>query len=321
MIVPGYRALKLIMTTISFCLRASALLLACSPAVAGDCSPPSILLNAFDSNFKIERDLRAEDIKVEVDRKQAQILSFSLDTHPRQIVLMVDSSGSMEASPQKSGWGITLPAAAYAVDAVPASASLALVTFSDKLRRESSDFENRKLVGGRVLDLAKRQPKGPTSLFDSIDQVLVEFKELHFGDAIYLVTDGGDNKSRISLRKLEEELISRGVRVFVFLVMRGVSRTEEEMSGASQMDGFAESTGGDVVQISSAEVAGNKRAQLDKLAPRIVGQVEAVYRLELGLSEVERAARVKLAFVYQDRRKNTRSIAYSHQVVPCPRKP
>jgi hypothetical protein len=325
MIMPGNCAPKLIpkliMTTTSFCLGASLVLLACSPAVAGDCSPPSILLNALDSNFKIERDLRAEDIKVEVDRKQAQILSLSLDIHPRRIVVMVDSSGSMEASPQKSGWGITLPAAAYAVDVLPASASSALVTFSDNLRRESSDFENRKLVGARVLDLANRQPKGPTSLFDSIDQVLVEFKELHFGDAIYLVTDGMDNKSRISLPKLEKELISRGVRVFVFLIARARSRTEEEMSGASQMDGFAESTGGEVVRISSAEIAGNERAQLDKLAPRIVGQVEGVYHLELGFSEVEKAARVKVAFSDRDRIKNTLSIAYSHQIVPCQRKP
>jgi hypothetical protein len=74
---------------------------------------------------------------------------------------MVDTSGSMEASPQKSGWGITLPAAAYAVDVLPASASPALVTFSDKLWLESSDFENPTLVGARVLDLAKRQPTGP----------------------------------------------------------------------------------------------------------------------------------------------------------------
>jgi len=320
MIMPGHRAPKVMMTAISFCLRASVLLLACSPGVAGECSPPSILLNAFDSTFKIQQDLRAEDIRVEIDRKQAQILSLSLDTHPRRIVLMVDSSGSMEASPQKTGWGITLPAAAYAVDVLPASASPALVTFSDKLRLESSDFENRKLVGARVLHLAKRQPRGPTSLFDSIDQVLVEFKELHFGDAIYVVTDGGDNKSKISLPKLEEELISRGVRVFVFLVVRARSRTEEEISGASQMDGFAESTGGDVVRISSAEIAGNERAQLDKLAPRIVGQVEGVYRLELDLSEVGRAARVKVAFVDRDRIRNTRNIAYSHQIVPCRRK-
>jgi len=85
------------------------------------------------------------------------------------------------------------------------------------------------------------------------------------------------------------------------------------------MDGFAASTGGDVVRISSAEIAGNERAQLDKLAPRIVGQVEGVYRLELGLSEVRRADRVKVAFVERDRIRNTRNIAYSHQIAPCPR--
>ena len=124
------------MTTATLCLRASVLLLACSPGVADDCSPPSILLNAFDSTFKIQRDLRAEDIRVEIDRTRAQVLSLALEPHPRQIVLMVDSSGSMESSPQKGGWGITLPAAAYAVDVLPASASTALVTFSDKLRRE-----------------------------------------------------------------------------------------------------------------------------------------------------------------------------------------
>jgi len=280
------------------------------------------LLNAFDSNFKIQRDLRAEDLKVDVDRKQVPILSLSLDAHPRRIVLMVDTSGSMEASSQKSGWGITLLAAAFAADVVPASAAAALATFSDKLRRESSDFENRQLVGARVLDLAKRHPEGPTSLFDSIDQVLIEFKELNLGDAIYVVTDGGDNKSRISLRRLEEQLISRGVRVFVFLVLQGGSRTEEEVSGASQMDSFAESTGGDVVRISSAETSANGRAQLAKLAPRIVGEVEGVYRLELGISPaVERAARVKVAFVDRDRVKNTRNIAYPHQFVPCLRKP
>lgn len=319
MIVPGHRASTLILTTINFCLRASALLLACS-AVANECSGPSILLNAFDRNFNIQRDLRAEDVKVEVDRKQAPILSLSFDTNPRRIVLMVDTSGSMEASPQKHGWGIGLPAAAYAVEVVPASAASELVTFSDTLRRESSDFEDLKLVGARVLDLAKRQPKGRTSLFDSIEQVVIEFKELHFGDAIYVVTDGGDNRSTVSLPKLKEELISRGIRVFLFLVARGGPRTEEEMSGAAEMDGFAESTGGVVVRFP-AEIAGSERAELNKLAPRIVAQVEGVYRLELGISEVERTARVKVAFVDRDRTRNTRNIAFSQQIVPCPRKP
>ncbi len=60
---------------------------------------------------------------------------------------MVDSSGSMEASPQRSGWGVTLPTAAFAADVVPSTASVALATFSEKLMRESNGFENREEVG------------------------------------------------------------------------------------------------------------------------------------------------------------------------------
>lgn len=289
------------------------------PPAASDCSTGTILLNAFDRNFNIERDLRAEDIRVEVNGKPPAILSFSLDTHPRRIVLMLDSSGSLQASEQQSRWGIGLPAAAYAANVVPASASSQLVTFSDKLRRESSDFENRKVVQGRIFDLSKKQPKGRTSLFDSVHQVLAEFKELHSGDAIYLVTDGGDNKSRISRAEVTDELISRGIRVFVFLVAQETPQTEEERSGALDMVGFAESTAGAVVQMTLSDVEG--REQLDKLAPQIIAQVEGVYQLELGISEGKRTSRVKVTFIDPDRKHSTRKTVYSQRIVPCPRKP
>jgi VWA domain containing CoxE-like protein len=318
MMVQGHRSWTLVVVNLCFCLLASALVCPCS-AAASDCSAPTVLLNAFDRNFNIERDLRAEDIKAEVDGKQAAILSLSFDTHPRRIVLMVDSSGSVEASPQQSKWGIALPAAAYAAYVVPASASSELTTFSDKLRRESSDFENRKVVQTRIFDLAKRQPKGRTSLFDSVHQVLTEFKELHFGDAIYIVTDGGDNNSRISRAKVTEELISRGIRAFVFLVQQRPPQTEEERSGALDMYGFAESTGGAVVRITSADVAGSE--QLDNLAPQIVAQVEGVYRLQLGISGVKRTSRVKVALIDRDRKHSTRNTVYSQQIVSCPRGP
>lgn len=262
-------------------------------AAESDCSPPTVLLNAFDKNLQLERDFRAEDLKVEVNGKQASILSVSFDTRPRRIVLMVDSSGSAEASLQQGAWGLAIPAAAYAAYVVPASASSELVTFSDKLH-----------------------PHGPTSLFDSVHQVLAEFKELHSGDAIYIVTDGGDNKSRISRKKVMEELISRRIRAFVFLVQQRPPLTEEERSGASDMDGFAESTDGAVVRITSDDAAG--REELDSLAPQIIAQVQGVYRLELGISEVKKICRVKVQVVDCDRKHNNRSLVYSQQITPCP---
>jgi hypothetical protein len=302
-----------------FFLRASMFLLASSPAIAGTCASPSIVLNTFDRDFKIQRDLRAEDITVEVGRKRVPFVSLSLDDHSRKIVLMVDTSASMGAS-QNRGLGLTIPAAVFAAGLVPPSASSALVTFSEKMRRESKDFEDPKELGARVLDLTKTQPRGLTALADSVDRVLVEFPELRFGDAIYLVTDGG-NDSGISLHQLEKKVLSRGVRVFVFLVSFGGPRTQEETLGAEQISSFAEFTGGRVVPISAAELTGSERTKLDELAPRIVSQVEGVYRVDLSIPQEEQAGRVKVSLANRDRAKNTGRVIYSHQVMPCPQAP
>ena len=170
--------------------------LVCGVATAQNCPSSSILLNAFDKDLNLLQDLRLENLRVEINGNPAQIFSLSLDAHPRHLVLMVDISASMERSAKKRGWGVALPAAIYAVNTIPPDALAAFVTFSDTLHRESNDFGSQANVYARVLDLKNRQPHGQTALFDSVNQVLAEFKDLHFGDAVYLVTDGGDKKAR-----------------------------------------------------------------------------------------------------------------------------
>jgi von Willebrand factor type A domain len=268
---------------ISLCVCGSVLLPSCLSAAATDCSTPYILLNAFDRNTGTQLALHPEDLEVEVDHKQLRILTVSLDTNPRQIVLMVDTSGSMGVSPPGQAWGVALPAAAYAVEAMPSNASSTLVTFGAKVGSEARTFEDKRATGAKVVALAKLQPQGSTLLFDSIDHVLAEFQELRPGDSIYLVTDGGDNKSRISFAKLKEKLISLGIRTFVFLVVKGGFQTQEEIEGVSEMETLAESTGGAMVRITSADIAGNGRARLDKLASQIAGQVSSVYRVGLDI--------------------------------------
>jgi Mg-chelatase subunit ChlD len=247
-----------------------------------------------------------------------QIISLSLDTSTRRIVLMLDSSGSMEASPQKAGWGIALPVAGYAVDVMPSTALTALVTFSDKLQRQANDFQNPQVVGTQVQHLIDQRPKGRTLLFDAIHQVVTEFTELRWGDAIYVVTDGDDNKSTISHTKLRRELIARGIRVFAFLVVwPGGSLNQEGVIGASRMEDLAEFTGGDVVRVSASDLAAQNRAKLNKSASHIVREVESVYRMELGISPVERAAGVRVSLVHKSAGKGG-AVVYSHEIAPCP---
>jgi hypothetical protein len=75
------------------------------------------------------------------------------------------------------------------------------------------------------------------------------------------------------------------------------------------------------VQISSAEIAGNERAQLDKLAPRIVGQSRGSIPLRAASLRGGKSRSCEGGLCRAGPHKelrNIRNIAYSHQIVPCP---
>jgi hypothetical protein len=297
-------------------LRPLVLLLACSPALAAKCSNPMVFLNSVDHDLTVHRDIRADDLEVTVDGKRAQLVSLSVNSSPRRIIVMVDVSGSMLQWPHESDWGIGLRTAAFAIDSIPSTASAALLTFSDNLQRESDGFEDRQRIGRRVLELAKRKPKGHTALFDAIDQVLSLFEAQQPGDAIFLVSDGGDDKSKVSSTKLREKLIAHGVRVFVFLVPTGLA-TPEEIEDQSQIDSLAEFTGGYAIRIPWSEIRGNEQGWLVKAATRISDQVQAVYQMELDASGavVGSARRMKVAFA--NRKRDKKTLAYPRQLTPC----
>ena len=60
--------------------------------------------------------------------------------------------------------------------------------------------------------------------------------DAEFGDTIYLVADEGENLSAISQRRLVQNLITDGIRTFVFLVNTSDSKTPEEREGPQNME-------------------------------------------------------------------------------------
>lgn len=297
-------------------LLATVLLLACPLGFGGNCPNPVVLLNSVGRDLTARRDILAEDLKVAVDGTQTEVLSLSLSSGPRRIVLMVDTSGSMSPSPQRSGWGIALRTAAFAYASIPSDSSVALVTFGDKVRGVSDGFQNRPTVGRRMLDLAKQEPTGRTALFDSIDQALSLLRVPQLGDAIYLVTDGGDNKSQVSIRKLKEKLAVHGVRVFVFLVPIDGVMTVEEAEGQSQMRDLAEYTGGYVIRAPWHEIGTNDKAWLTRVATQIRSQLQEMYQIELHMPNVESSkGRIKVGSA--GRKLDNSTLTYPRQLVPC----
>jgi hypothetical protein len=172
-------------------------------------------------------------------------------------------------------------------------------------------------VAAKVSDLKRRRPLGRTLLFDSIHQVLNDFPKLQFGDAIFLVSDGADNESKTPVVQLRKELINRGIRVFLFLIVQDEFQSFEETEGIPRTQDLALSTGGAVVPISWAEIVGANRAPLDKVAPLIRAQVESFYSLELRVCGSLGSGRVKVSFADKKQKKNS-ILAFSHQVDLCP---
>src|SRR5213079_563754 len=117
-------------------LKLAILLIACCPAYAGDCSSASVWLSAVDSSDVIST-LREDNIRTKIGGKSARVLTFFLDTHPRRIILLVDTSASMSASPQDHHWGVGLLISGFAADAVPFNAAVMLVTIGEKDTQKS----------------------------------------------------------------------------------------------------------------------------------------------------------------------------------------
>ncbi len=204
--------------------RLSVFLLACSPALGFECPSPVLLLNSVGQDFSAQRNIKGEDLEVTVDGKRVPFVSLSLTSGPHRVVLIFDASSSMHPSDERPGWQRTsLVTATFGIQRPRAPHWRCLRSVMS--RRESDAFETRERVERKILDLAKTEPHGKTALFDSIDQALSLLGTPELGDAIYVVSDGGDNHSNVSFSKLKEKLVSHGVRVFVFPIPVKGART------------------------------------------------------------------------------------------------
>ena len=286
------------------------------PGMADAASSPDPCLRrsipvTFIKNIQTVPPVRLQDLQVAVKGTPASIISVVQEKHAPQVILLIDASGSMGPSLQGSGWGIGLPAAKFAADAIPPEASVAFGTFGEHL--QISEFQDATSLTQLVLALGKTQPKLRTALYDAVSNASSRFKTPQFGDTIYVVTDGGNNRSSIGLHQLEDELIARGVRVFVFLVAHPGFLTPEEREGPTNMEELAQKTGGGLITLSSNEWFTKPEAA--SMAKSIREQVAAPNRMELQLtSPLSKPAKLSVTL---PREPKAYTIVYPRLLEPC----
>jgi Ca-activated chloride channel family protein len=183
--------------------------------------------------------LKASDFKVYEDGVEVQpnmIASFSLQESPYAAVVLLDSSGSMEAR-----FSLARSAAIRFLDGLRPEDVAAVYRFDSKVERV------QEFSGGR--DLAPMayaiRAKGMTTLNDAIveaSKTLAERTEAR--KAIVVLSDGVDTYSKASSEKAVESALAVGASIYaVDMSTLEVGGSTRRQSAAS-LKGFAEKTGG-----------------------------------------------------------------------------
>lgn len=183
--------------------------------------------------------LKASDFKVFEDGVEVpknMITSFSLQESPYAAVVLLDSSGSMEAR-----FSLARSAAIRFLDGLRPEDVAAVYRFDSKVERV------QEFSGGR--DLAPTayaiRAKGMTTLNDAIVEAAKTLADRpEHRKAIVILSDGMDTFSKASSEKAVESALAVGASIFAVdmssLEIAGSARHQS----AAQLRAFAEKTGG-----------------------------------------------------------------------------
>jgi Ca-activated chloride channel family protein len=181
-----------------------------------------------------------ENFRLFEDGVEQTLTDFARDDAPISIGVLFDTSGSMQNKMQKSS-----EAAAAFFRTAGAEDEFFLVKFSGKAKltvpftRDSGELYSA---------IVHTRPAGQTSLLDAIHLALAQMKTArNLRKALVIVSDGGDNWSRHTVRQVKNVLIESDVQVYamgIFDSNYSVKHTPEERRGPQLLSELAEQSGG-----------------------------------------------------------------------------
>jgi Ca-activated chloride channel family protein len=181
-----------------------------------------------------------EDFRLFEDGVEQTLADFAHDDAPISIGVLFDTSGSMQNKMQKSS-----EAAAAFFRTAGAEDEFFLVKFSGKARLTVPFTPDS---GELYREIVHTKPAGQTSLLDAIHLALAHMKTArNLRKALVVVSDGGDNWSRHTVRQVKNVLIESDVQVYAMGIFDSnyyVKHTPEERRGPQLLSELAEQSGG-----------------------------------------------------------------------------
>jgi Ca-activated chloride channel family protein len=176
----------------------------------------SFRVSVADKNGKIVGDLRREHFSVKEDGKEQEISYFSDKEEPASVVVLMDLSDSIDPEIRRAN-------AKYAwqfIDASHAQNEYSVVGFHESV----VELAGWKASRDKLTEIFKatekvEASKGQTHFYDALMLAFEKLKTSSYGKKIVLIfSDGVDNQSELSFKKIHRELKRNDVTVYAVSV-------------------------------------------------------------------------------------------------------
>jgi Mg-chelatase subunit ChlD len=203
--------------------------------------------------------VQVADLEAKVHGKRIKILSLAPDRRPRRVVLILDASGSMGSTASETPlFALEFALAAHFFEVNHQRSQIALLIFNSHVTEVVDFNQGTSAVGDKLQQIfgdhnyAKTNVKGKTALRDAIVRGLELLEHPTSADALYVLTDGGDNTSEHNAADVRQRLAVTSVRLFAVLLHQqdGYHRAPDE-SDPDELSDMARKSGGEILSAAA----------------------------------------------------------------------
>jgi hypothetical protein len=263
--------------------------------------------------------------------KPAHIEAVNHVSRPARIVVLLDASGSMR---DKSKWDMALFVATTLFTEAPDDNPMALIVFgTDVFDRVGLSVDKhaalQELEKFKLKSLPEKERR--TAIYDALLEGLAMLGPSEPGDVLCFITDGTDNVSKNSIKKVKEVLLPGETRMFGTLLMLPFNYSFAsylEHRDASEFEETISDSGGSYWIFYGAknlrttpayELTEQYRKSVSTLLGNLFQQANNFYRLDLLLPKsVDKQKNWELSLVpLPGLDKKTWRVIYPRKLLPC----
>jgi hypothetical protein len=266
----------------------------------------------------------ANDFLAKVRRNEVLIEAIGPPPPTRRFVFVLDRSGSMTHNPSLNA-PIKL-GLENALSTIKSTDAVAFVVFAGR-DSQQTEFLKPELAEMKIPGMLAWKPevKGGglrTPLWDNIHVAVQMLAPHKAGDVVVVISDGGDNSSKLDIFRVEDELKRVGITLLAMVTSslletpEGLLETPEDEQGRRSLAELAEATGGTAAtlyqQRPDAEPIGIWQAHPNP----VISQLAYQFSFDLDLPPIHKPEDWNLS-VKSPEMQNSIHLFYSRTLYPC----